>query len=141
MAEGLDSIVFRERKMRDYRYGETISSFDQELSSVEKTDEGNRRKRQTDPFGLAKRFWLGRGLMVPVEDAEEAEEEESLSGSGRSAIISSLSSSSSSVDGTGSGGMAGNWASLALAKDLCRSLMERFGTSDEAAILRGRPQR
>lgn len=35
----------------------------------------------TNPLGLAKRCLLGEGLMVPVEDADEAEEAEEESSS------------------------------------------------------------
>jgi len=89
-----------------------------EQSQAEKHD-----RKQTNPFGLAKRCLLGEGLIVPVEDAEEAEEadEESSSGlgsgSGWSSSYSCSSYSSSSIrDPGGIGGLNGRPASLALAK-------------------------
>ena len=68
---------------------------------------GKGRERRGIYLGLAKRFLLGDGIMVPVDEAEDAEEEESSSctesGDGlrsssnsSSCPISSSSSSSSS---------------------------------------------
>lgn len=76
----------------------------------------------TNPLGLAKRCLLGEGLIVPVDEADEAEdaEEESSSGfgSGRGVRSSTYSSSSSSGKSLiGRGGSKGRPASLALAKD------------------------
>lgn len=84
----------------------------------------------TNPLGLAKRCLLGDGLIVPVDDAEEAEdaEEESSSGidSGKG-LRSSCSSSSSSYCSCsafgGSGGSKGKPASFVLAKERWRSLI------------------
>lgn len=89
----------------------------------------------TNPlFGLAKRRLLDDGLIVPVDDAEEAEEAEDESsswadsGSGLKLSCSSPSSpssfscSSNSSFG-GSGGSKGRPANFAFAKDRWRSLM------------------
>ena len=88
---------------------------------------------QTNPLGLAKRCLLGDGLMVPVDDAEEADDvdEESSSrrgeGSGRSSSSSNSSSSfpsSSSIRVLGGmGGSKGRPDSLALANARWRSLI------------------
>lgn len=67
------------------------------------------------------------GLIVPAEEAEEADEESSSErsmGSSENASVSSSSSSSSLKD---SGKVGGKPASLALAKLLCNSLMEKEG--------------
>ena len=74
---------------------------------------------QTYALGRSKRFLLGEGTMVPVEEADEADEEESLGEVARKLEMSSCSSSCSSKM-MGSGGMR---LSCALAKERCRSLM------------------
>ena len=81
----------------------------------------------TNPLGLAKRCLLGDGRIVPVDDAEEAEEAEleSSSGASGSGFRSSISSSSSFSTKWlgGGGGSKGRPASLARAKDRCKSLI------------------
>ena len=44
--------------------------------------EAQERKSKTNRLGLAKRCLLGEGLIVPVEEADEAEEAEEESSSG-----------------------------------------------------------
>ena len=62
----------------------------------------------TNPFCLAKRCLLSDGLIVPVDDAEEAddaeEESSSWTGVGRVLMLSSISSCSLSVNVIGRGG-------------------------------------
>lgn len=80
----------------------------------------------TNPLGLAKRCLLGDGLIVPVEDAEEAEDadDESSSVDFRSgngvrlsySTVSSPAGSSSKVP-CGKGGSKGRPASFAFAKE------------------------
>ena len=77
-------------------------------------------------LGLAKRFLLGEGIMVPVDEAEDVEEEESSSwaGSGDGLQVSHVSSSAfSSSSWGGRGNSKGKAASLALAKERWSSLM------------------
>lgn len=73
----------------------------------------------TNALGRSKRFWLGEGTMVPVDEAEEAEEEESLGEVGRRLARSSCSSSTSSKVG----GSGGSLLMCAFAKDRWRSLI------------------
>jgi hypothetical protein len=75
----------------------------------------------TCPCGLAKRFWVEEGIMVPVEEADEAEDESSSIGSsGKPSVSFSSVSSRREV-----GGKVGKPDSLALANCLCKSLIVR----------------
>ena len=78
-----------------------------------------RDERWTNVFDLTNRCLLREGLIVPVEEADDAEEESSSSEHRASKSgMSSVSSVSSNIRGSG-----GNAANLVLAKDLCSSLM------------------
>lgn len=76
------------------------------------------------PCGLANKFRLGEGMMVPVDEAEDAEDESSSGNSGSSGISSVSPSLSDSL----SSGMA---FSFALANSRRRSVI-----SDEGAVTR-----
>jgi len=71
----------------------------------------------THPLGRSKRFLLGVGTIVPVEDADD--DESSADVDGKRDPFSSSSSLSSNVKG-GSGGSFDRWC---FAKERCRSLM------------------
>lgn len=72
------------------------------------------KQKTAYPFALANRFWEGDGLIVPVEEAEDADEESSSGASDRKCPSWSAFSSSSFMRLGGSGG---NFASIFLAKD------------------------
>jgi hypothetical protein len=72
-------------------------------------------------LGRSKRFWLGDGTIVPVEEADEADEEESFGEVGRRLVTSSSSSSSTSLNVNGLGG---GFEMCALAKERRKSLIE-----------------
>jgi hypothetical protein len=74
----------------------------------------------TYPAGRAKRFLATVGLMVPVDEADDAEEESSSVCSTGNSEKPSVSSSCSSKE---SGSIGGKPANLALANDLCKSLI------------------
>ncbi len=82
---------------------------------------------RTYPIGRAKSLLLRVGLIVPVEEADEAEELESSSRCSMGwSVKLSVSTSRSSKEGGRTGGKP---ASLALAKDFCKLLMMNRGHS------------
>ena len=85
-------------------------------------------KKRGNYLGLAKRFLLGDGIIVPVDEAEDADEESSsCAGSGDSFQWPNSSSSLSTLPSSSSEGRRGNSngkpASFAFAKERWRSLM------------------
>ena len=79
----------------------------------------NSVKISTNPAGTANRFLLCSGLIVPVEEADDADDEES---------SKSISEGASTMS---SGGRDGRFASLALRKERWRSLMVDGGGNGE----------
>jgi hypothetical protein len=76
---------------------------------------------------LANRCWLGEGLIVPVEEVDEAEDESSSRDSRRSTSGTSSFSSSSSFSSNIGGTSGGSLASFDFANDLCKSLILKAG--------------